>query len=300
MRFIDTYRVEFGVEPIIRVLATTTAKIALSTYYAHKSRPSSARSTRDRQITRALRRIYEENYSCYGARKLWAEINREGSFGHVAQCTVERLMAAEGLRGIRRRKKRPSTRSADAGECPVDLVERDFAVTAPNMLWVADITYIPTAHGWVYAAFVLDAYSREIVGWQVTNHMRASLARDALDMALSARLRAGEDVTGLIHHSDRGVQYRSVVYGESLAESKVVASVGSRGDSYDNAMAEALNSVFKAELIDRRVWSTLTDVLVATSKWIGWYNSRRLHSALKHRPPKEAHQEWKKYQALAA
>ncbi|HKM24396.1 MAG TPA: IS3 family transposase, partial [Corynebacterium sp.] len=156
VRFIDTYRVEFGVEPIIRVLATTTAKIALSTYYAHKSRPPSARSTRDRQITRALRRIYEENYSCYGARKLWAEINREGSFGHVARCTVERLMAAEGLRGIRRRKKRPSTRSADAGECPVDLVERDFAVTAPNMLWVADITYIPTAHGWVYAAFVLD------------------------------------------------------------------------------------------------------------------------------------------------
>ena len=189
VRFIDNNRAEFGVEPIIRVLASTTAKIALSTYYAHKSRPPSARSTRDRQITRALHRIYEENYSCYGARKLWAEINREGSFGHVARCTVERLMAAEGLRGVRRRKKRPSTRSADAGECPVDLVDRDFAVTAPNMLWVADITYIPTARGWVYAAFVLNAYSREIVGWQVTNHMRASLARDALDMALSARQR---------------------------------------------------------------------------------------------------------------
>ena len=300
VRFIDDNRAQFGVEPIIRVLATTSAKIALSTYYAHKSRPESARSIRDKQITRALRRIFEDNYSCYGARKLWAEINREGTFGHVARCTVERLMAADGLAGIRRRKKKPSTRSADADQCPVDLVDRDFAVTAPNMLWVADITYIPTRVGWVYAAFVLDAYSREIVGWQVTNHLRASLARDALDMALSARLRDGEDVSGLIHHSDRGVQYRSITYGESLAESKVVASVGSRGDSYDNAMAEALNSVFKAELSDRRTWPALTDVIVATSKWIGWYNNRRLHSALAHRPPKEVHQEWQKCQAYAA
>ena len=180
VRFIDDNRAQFGVEPIIRVLATTSAKIALSTYYAHKSRPESARSIRDKQITRALRRIFEDNYSCYGARKLWAEINREGTFGHVARCTVERLMAADGLAGIRRRKKKPSTRSADADQCPVDLVDRDFAVTAPNMLWVADITYIPTRVGWVYAAFVLDAYSREIVGWQVTNHMRESLARDCV------------------------------------------------------------------------------------------------------------------------
>ncbi len=300
VKFIDDNRAQFGVEPIIRVLATTSAKIALSTYYAHKSRPPSARSLRDTQITRALRRIFTDNYSCYGARKLWAEINREGSFGHVARCTVERLMAAAGLVGIRRRKKKPSTRSADAEQCPVDLVDRDFYVTAPNVLWVADITYIPTRAGWVYAAFVLDAYSREIVGWQVTNHMRASLARDALGMALSARLRAGEDVSGLIHHSDRGVQYRSITYGEALAESKVVASVGSRGDSYDNAMAEALNSVFKAELIDRRTWPALTDVIVETSKWIGWYNNRRLHSALGHRPPREVHQEWQMLQVRAA
>lgn len=231
---------------------------------------------------------------------MWAEINREGNVGHVARCTVERLMTAEGLKGITRRKKRPSTRSADADECPTDLVDRDFCVTAPNLLWVADITYIPTTHGWVYAAFVMDAYSREIVGWQITNHLRASLARDALDMALSARLRAGEDVSGLIHHSDRGVQYRSVVYGEALAESKVVASVGSRGDSYDNAMAEALNSLFKAELIDRRTWPSLADVLVESSKWIGWYNNRRLHSSLGYRPPREVHQEWNMLQAHAA
>ncbi len=172
----------------------------MSTYYAVKNRPASARSVRDNEIAAALRRIYTDNYSCYGARKLWAEINRDGTFGHVARCTVERLMAREGIRGIRRRVKKPATRSADADDCPDDLVDRDFTAVQPNMLWVADITYIPTRAGWVYAAFVLDAATREIVGWQVTNHLRASLARDALDMALSARLRAGQDVSGLIHH----------------------------------------------------------------------------------------------------
>ncbi len=273
------------------MLADTPARIAVSTYYAAKSRPASARSVRDNEVAEALHRIYADNYSCYGARKLWAEINREGVFGHVARCTVERLMVREGIRGIRRRVKKPATRSADADDCPVDLVDRDFDVEFPNMLWVADITYIPTRAGWVYAAFVLDAATREIVGWQVTNHLRASLARDALDMALSARLRAGQDVSGLIHHSDRGVQYRSVSYGQSLADSKVVASVGSKGDSYDNAMAEALNSVFKAELIDRRTWPALADVIVETSKWVGWYNTRRLHSAVGYVSPVQAHRQ---------
>ncbi|MGO2515735.1 MAG: IS3 family transposase [Corynebacterium variabile] len=289
-----------GLAPIIRVLSDTPARIAVSTYYAVKSRPASARSVRDDEVAAALHCIYADNYSCYGARKLWAEINREGTFGHVARCTVERIMGREGLRGIRRRVKKPATRSADADECPDDLVDRDFDVEFPNMLWVADITYIPTRAGWVYAAFVLDAATREIVGWQVTNHLRASLARDALDMALSARLRAGQDVSGLIHHSDRGVQYRSVAYGKSLADSKVVASVGSKGDSYDNAMAEALNSVFKAELIDRRTWPALTDVIVETSKWVGWYNTRRLHSAVGYVPPVQAHRQLLDKQAVAA
>lgn len=247
-----------------------------------------------------MRAIYDDNFSCYGARKLWAEINRQGDFGHVARCTVERLMALEGIHGIRRRKKKPSTRSANPDSCPFDLVKRDFCVDAPNRLWVADITYIPTRVGWVYASFVLDAYTREIVGCQITNHMRASLAKDALDMALSARLRAGDNISGLIQHSDRGVQYRSVVYGQTLAESQVVASVGSRGDSYDNAMAEALNSVFKAELINRRTWPGLRDVLVATSTWVGWYNNRRLHSALGYRTPRQAHQEYTAAKAQAA
>ncbi|MGP5434927.1 IS3 family transposase, partial [Corynebacterium variabile] len=298
--FIDDNRAHYGVEPIIRVLSDTPARIAVSTYYAVKSRPASARSVRDDEVAAALHCIYADNYSCYGARKLWAEINREGTFGHVARCTVERIMGREGLRGIRRRVKKPATRSADADECPDDLVDRDFDVEFPNMLWVADITYIPTRAGWVYAAFVLDAATREFVGWQVTNHLRASLARDALDMALSARLRAGQDVSGLIHHSDRGVQYRSVAYGKSLADSKVVASVGSKGDSYDNAMAEALNSVFKAELIDRRTWPALTDVIVETSKWVGWYNTRRLHSAVGYVPPVQAHRQLLDKQAVAA
>ncbi|WP_414835976.1 DDE-type integrase/transposase/recombinase [Corynebacterium timonense] len=145
-----------------------------------------------------------DNYSCHGARTLWAEVNRRGEFGRLARCTVERLVALDNIRGIRRRRKRPSTRSAAPDNCPVDLVERDFCVDAPNRLWVADITYIPTRVGWVYASFVLDAYTREIVGWQITNHMRTSLAKDALDMALSARLRAGEDVSGLVHHFRQG------------------------------------------------------------------------------------------------
>lgn len=239
-----------------------------------------------------MRAIYDDSFSCYGARKLWAEINRQGDFGHIARCTVERLMALEGIHGIRRRKKKPSPRRANPDRCPFDLVKRDFCVDAPNRLRVADITFIPTRVGWVYASFVLDAYTREIVSWQITNHMRASLAKDALDMALSTRLRAGDNISGLIHHSDRGVQYRSVVYGQTLAESQVIASVGSRADSYDNAKAQALNSVFKAELIDRRTWPGLRDVLVATSTWVGWYNNHRLHSAPGYRTPRQAHQEY--------
>ena len=163
MEFIDHHRDEFGVEPIIRALANTNATIALSTYYAVKSRPASARSVKDKQVIAVIRRIYTDNYSCYGARKMWAAINRDGSCGHVARCTVERLMSHEGLKGATRRTKRPSTRSADSADCPVDLVDRVFTADAPNRLWVADITYIPTAMGWVYAAFVLDVSTRQIV-----------------------------------------------------------------------------------------------------------------------------------------
>lgn len=292
--FIDEYKHEFGVEPIVLALKGTAAQIAVSSYYAFKKRPPSHREVRDEALMTVIETVYEENYSCYGARKMWHELNRKHTdrFGPVARCTVERLMRQMGIDGIRRKRKRPKTASARAEECPEDLVERAFAAEGPNCLWVADITYIPTDAGWVYAAFVLDVFSREIVGWQVTNHMRESLARDALTMALAARYRVGEDVTGLVHHSDRGVQYRSIRYGQTLSDSEVVASVGSRGDSYDNAMAEALNSVFKSELIDRRPWSGLIEVIAETSKWVGWYNRKRLHSGIGYRTPVEAHDAW--------
>ncbi|SMY05465.1 IS3 family transposase [Brevibacterium antiquum] len=292
--FIDDNRDEFGVEPIVRALKRTAARIAVSSYYAFKKREPSARALRDRELMILIGNVYEANYSCYGVRKMWKAINREYAdrFGNIARCTIERLMRQLGIDGVRRRRKRPKTASARAEECPEDLVEREFAARRPNCLWVADITYVPTRSGWVYTTFILDVFHREIVGWQVTNHMRESLARDALTMALAAKFRVGEDVSGLVHHSDRGVQFRSIRYGETLAESEIVASVGSRGDSYDNAMAEALNSVYKAELIDRREWSGLIDVMAETSKWIGWYNRRRLHSAIGYRPPFEVHREW--------
>ncbi len=272
----------------------TRAQIAVSSYYAFKKRPPSARSVRDEQLMPKLLAIYEENYSCYGVRKMWHAMNHEHAeaFGPIARCTVQRLMKKLGIDGVRRKRKKPKTRSADPEACPMDLVDRQFTAAAPNRLWVADITYVRTQAGWVYAMFILDVFSREIVGWQVTNHMRESLARDALMMALARKYRDGEDVTGLVHHSDRGVQFRSIRYGQALAESRVVASVGSRGDSYDNAMAEALNSVYKAELIDRREWSGQVEVMAETSRWVGWYNSRRLHSALGYRSPADVHQQW--------
>jgi len=291
VKFIDDNRQEFGVEPIVRVLKRTPARIATSSYYAYKKRPVSARALRDKRLKVVIKQVFEDNYCVYGVRKIWHTLRREhgDEFGQVARCTVERLMRELGIRGIGRRKKQPRTTSVAAKDCPDDLVNRDFWAGGPNCLWVADITYIPTRAGWVYAAFILDVHTREIVGWQVTNHLRGSLATDALNMALSARYRAGESVAGLIHHSDRGVQYRAVRYAEALGDSQAVASVGSKGDSFDNAMAEALNSVYKGELIDRREWSGLVEVMAATAEWIGWYNTARLHSALGYRTPYEFH-----------
>jgi transposase InsO family protein len=276
------------------VLQGTRAQIAVSSYYAFKKRPPSARSVRDDQLLPKLLDVYEENYSCYGVRKMWHAMNNEHAeqFGPIARCTVERLMKIAGIDGVRRKRKKPKTRSADPESCPVDLVDRQFTAEAPCKLWVADITYVPTQAGWVYAMFILDVFTREIVGWQVTNHMRESLARDALMMALARKYRDGEDVAGLVHHSDRGVQFRSIRYGQALAESNAIASVGSKGDSYDNAMAEALNSVYKAELIDRKQWSGQVEVMAETSRWVGWYNSQRLHSALEYKSPAQVHQQW--------
>ncbi|MGN6244087.1 MAG: IS3 family transposase [Motilibacteraceae bacterium] len=233
MEFVTEHRDEHGVEPICAALKDTAAQIAPSTYWARTSpaRRPSARAVREAELRPAIRAVHSENLGVYGARKVHAALNRKGV--SVARCTVERLMRAEGLAGIAREKTRRTTISEPTAPRPEDLVRRRFTAAAPNQLWVADLTYVRTHAGWVYAAFVIDVFSRFVVGWQVSTSLRTDLALDALDMGLWARRRAGQDVAGLTHHSDRGVQYRAVRYTERLAEAEAVASVGSKGDSYD-------------------------------------------------------------------
>lgn len=280
--YIDCNRNEFGVESICRVL-----QVAPSTYYAAKSRKPSKRAVVDAAVTEEIVRVHRENYGVYGIRKVYAQLRREGH--RVARCTVARLMKAAGLRGVCR--SAPSVRTTQPVTGPdarVDLVERTFTATAPNRLWVADITYVRTFAGWVYAAFVLDVFSRRIVGWQLSCSLRTNLALDALNMGIWTRQHVGDDVAGLIHHSDRGVQYVAVRYTERLAEAGAVASVGSRGDSYDNAMAEAFNSLFKAELVrNKGPWKSIDDLEIAVAEYIDWYNHRRLHGELGLVPPAE-------------
>jgi putative transposase len=283
---------EVGVEPICAVLKSAGVQIAPSSYYAAKIRPPSARAVRDAELVEEIKIAHKANLGVYGARKIHAELNREGV--PVARCTVERLMRAEGLRGIRREKGRRTTVGHGAEtERPEDLVKRKFVATGPNQLWVADLTYVRTHAGWTYVAFVLDVFSRMIVGWQVSTSLRTDLALDALDMGLWTRQRADQDVTGLVHHSDRGVQYRAIRYTERLAEAEAVASVGSRGDSYDNAMAEALNSLFKAECIRNPVmrpkggWKSVGDIEIALAEYVDWFNHRRLHGEIGLVPPAE-------------
>jgi putative transposase len=283
---------EVGVEPICAVLKDASMQIAPSSYYASKTRPPSARAIRDAELVVDIKVAHQANLGVYGARKIHAELNREGI--EVARCTVERLMRAEGLRGIRREKTRKTTSSDGAEtERPEDLVKRKFLATGPNQLWVADLTYVRSHAGWTYVAFVLDVFSRMIVGWQVSTSLRTDLALDALDMGLWTRQRAGQDVTGLVHHSDRGVQYRAIRYTERLAEAEAVASVGSKGYSYDNAMAEALNSLFKAECIRNPAmrpkggWKNIGDVEIAVAEYADWYNHRRLHGEIGLVPPAE-------------
>ncbi|MFD7714226.1 IS3 family transposase [Streptomyces sp. NPDC059786] len=284
--YIDQYKETFGVQPICDVLAETDAPIAPSTYYAAHSRPPSARSLRDERLTEEIRRIHADNFGVYGARKIHAALVREGV--EVARCTVERLMRAAGLRGVIRAKSPRTTRPAPETDRPADLVERQFTATSPNQLWVADITYIRTFSGWVYAAFVIDVFSRMVVGWQVATSLYTDLALDALEMAIWRRRHTGADLAGLTHHSDRGVQYRAIRYTERLAGEAAVASVGSKGDSYDNALAEAFNSLFKAELIrNKGPWTSMNDVEIAVAEYVDWFNQRRLHGELGHITPAE-------------
>ena len=291
MTYINEYKNRFGVEPICRVL-----QVAPATYYAAVGRQPSIRALHDDVLKEQITRVWNENENVYGAYKVWRQLRREG--WQVARCTVERLMRGLGLRGNIKGRAPITTIPAAVVERPADLVDRQFRASSPNRLWVADLTYVKTHAGWVYVAFVVDVFSRRVVGWQVSRSLRSDLALDALEMALWAR--RGEDMSGLVHHSDRGVQYVSIRYTERLAEAGINASVGSRGDSYDNAAAEAFNSLYKSELIYRRgPWKGIEDVEHATLDYIDWFNHRRLHRSIGDVPPVEFEQTYYRQQAGA-
>ena len=286
VEYIDEYRDRFGVEPICTVLSGAGTQIAPSTYYAAKKRVPSARSVSDAATLAKIVTIHAENYGVYGIRKVHAELHRQGH--KVARCTTHRLMKSVGLHGVSRAKGPRTTIPGNGPDTRPDLVQRTFTATAPDQLWVADITYCRTFAGWVYAAFVIDVFSRRVVGWQLSKNLRTDLALDALEMGLWERARSGRDTAGLIHHSDKGVQYLAVRYTQRLADAGAVASVGSTGDSYDNALAEAFNSLFKAELIrNRGPWRCIDDLEIAVAEYIDWFNHRRLHGELGLVPPVE-------------
>jgi putative transposase len=277
--FINENKAAYGIEPICREI-----QIAPSTYYAARSRPPSARAIADEELKRQVLEVYRENYEVYGVEKVWIALQRKqiaAGRDHVA-----RLMGDLGIEGVTRGKKPRTTKPAPPAERPADLVKRDFSAPGPNRLWVADLTYVATWAGFAYTAFVIDVYSRRIVGWRVSASLRADLALDALEMAIWTR--RGNNLDDLVHHSDRGVQYLSIRYTQRLADEGVVNSVGSKGDSYDNALAEAVNSLYKFELIYRRgPWRSVTDVELATLAWVDWWNNRRVHSATGGLPPAE-------------
>ena len=283
--FIDDHRGEHGVEPICAVLP-----IAPSTYHSHAARRADPsllprRATRDAGLMPLIARVFEENFEVYGVRKVWRQLQREGQ--EVARCTIERLMQSMGLQGVIRGKPVKTTISDKAAPCPLDHVNRQFQAPRPNALWVSDFTYVATWAGFVYVAFVIDTYARRIVGWRVSRTAHASFVLDALDQALHERRPIHR--AGLVHHSDRGSQYVSIKYTERLAEAGIEPSVGSVGDSYDNALAETINGLYKAELIHRRgPWRSFEAVEFATLEWVDWFNHRRLLEPIGNIPPAEA------------
>jgi putative transposase len=283
--FIDEHRAVYGVEPICRVLP-----IAPSTYRAHAARradpeKASAREKRDALLRPEIRRVWKDNFRVYGVRKVWRQLVREGF--DVARCTVARLMKQMGIEGIVRGKKVRTTIPDKAAPCPMDRVNRQFRAPAPNMLWVSDFTYVSTWSGFVYVAFVIDAFARRIVGWRASQSARADFVLDALEQALHERRPLNRG--GLVHHSDRGGQYVSIHYTERLAEAGIEPSVGSVGDSYDNALAETVIGLFKTEVIHRSgPWRSLDAVEFATLEWVDWFNNRRLLEPIGNIPPAEA------------
>jgi putative transposase len=283
--FIDTHRDAYGVEPICKVLP-----IAPSTYHAHAARRADpdrqpARMRRDAVLRREIRRVWEANFGVYGVRKVWRQLGREGI--EVARCTVARLMRDMGLRGIVRGKETRTTIADKARPCPLDRVNRQFRAPRPNALWLSDFTYVATWQGFAYVAFVIDAFARRIVGWRVSRTAHAGFVLDALEQALHDRRPARGG--GLVHHSDRGSQYLSIRYTERLAEAGIEPSVGSVGDSYDNALAETINGLFKTEVVRRRgPWRSVEAVELATLTWVDWFNHRRLLEPIGNVPPAEA------------
>jgi len=295
MAFIDAHRESYGVEPICQELP-----IAPSTYYEHKAREADparlpARAKSDNALRPEIRRVWQENFCAYGARKAWKQLNRERI--RVAKCTVARLMRQMGLRGVIRGKRFKTTIPDELAQRPADLVDRQFVASRPNELWVADITFVATWRGPVYVAFVIDVFSRMIVGWRVSHSLKTDLVLDALEQALHAR----KDLQGLVHHSDRGTQYLSIRYTERLAECGIQASVGSKGDSYDNALAESINGLYKTELVRHRgPWRHIDAVEYSTLEWVDWFNHRRLLEPIGDVPPAEFEQEYYRQQELLA
>jgi transposase InsO family protein len=283
--FIDDYRAVHGVEPICRVLP-----IAPSTYRAHAAcvaDPSraSARTKRDAMLRPRIARVWEENFQVYGYRKVWRQLRRDGI--DVARCTVARLMAEMGLRGVIRGKTVKTTIANPAAPCPADHVNRQFTAARPNRLWVSDFTYVSTWAGFVYVAFAIDTFARRIVGWRASRSAQTDFVLDALEQALHDRRPVKR--TGLVHHGDRGTQYVSIRYTERLAEAGIEPSVGSIGDSYDNALAETINGLYKAEVIHRcGPWRCFEAVEMATLEWVDWFNNRRLLEPIGNIPPAEA------------
>ena len=287
--FIDDQREAYGVEPICKVLP-----IAPSTYHAHvagRNDPAklSERARRDAVLKTEIDRVFRDNYAVYGVRKVWRQMKREGF--DVARCTVARLMKAQGLQGVIRGKSVRTTVSDKAAPCPLDLVNRQFRAPRPNVLWLSDFTYVATWQGFVYVAFVIDAYARRIVGWRASRSAHAGFVLDALEQALHDRKPVQRG--GLVHHSDRGVQYVSIKYTERLAEAGIEPSVGSVGDSYDNALAETINGLYKAEVIHRcGPWRSFEAVEFATLEWVEWFNNRRLLEPIGNIPPAEAEERY--------
>ncbi|MFU2343173.1 IS3 family transposase [Streptomyces albidoflavus] len=285
--FIDEHRQVFGVEPICRILTSHGLKIATSTYYAARKRAPSARSVRDAELKTQISRVHADNFSVYGVRKVWRQLHREGI--PVARCTVARLMRDLGLQGVRRGRGIRTTVRDDGHDRADDLLERDFTALRPNERWVADFTYVATWSGIVYVAFVVDVFSRAIVGWSAATSKRAKLVLDALDMALWRRDRAGNPAgPGLIHHSDAGSQYTSFAFTAHLLEAGIDASIGTVGDALDTALMESQIGLYKTELIKpRKPWHGLPDVELATAEWVDWFNNQRLHTAIGSIPPHE-------------